>query len=431
MVRHAATLVRFAGATTLAAGLLLCTTGSSQAQEASDHARAQPRVELAAEGVYGSFRPTARVTIDRPGYVALFEVEPGVGATMLYPDDPVDPERFAAGTHELRLNGLPAATRRRLMAWHFGWAFVHRTGLALDNHLVAVVSEEPLDVSELRSKRIFRYTKGSAGAGEVTGALLSTVAGHLSAQRWDAAHDSYAKFRDPWLLATSGPWLDAPFLPLGRILAFTGWPPLGSSSFLFTCGPTFAATGGFFRGTTAHDLHVCRHAIPERRLLADLSRQDPRARAAGVAEANAREASGRAEEPLSEEVREALRRLADATERSRDTPELRSLRHLESIGQAMKARGFRVDDERLSTVRWKAETRARMWNGIGAGSGAARGIPFVDRDLDARRRGVVRGKNRSLKTPERSPDRARPKTLPAKKPGSKKPRKSGDGSGNG
>ena len=97
----------------------------------------------------------------------------------------------------------------------------------------------------------------------------------------------------------------------------------------------------------------------------------------------------------------------------------------------MKARGFRIDDDRLSTVRGKAEMRARVWNRMGAGSGAARGVPSVDRGPDVDRRGGVRGADRSVNMPGRSRVRARPKTVPARKPakksGSKKPRPSGDG----
>lgn len=416
MGRHTAVPGRFLAATSLAAGLLLC-TGALPAQEHVPLAKAAaPQVELAAEGTYASFRPVARVRIDRPGYLSLFEVEPGVGATMLYPDDPSDPKRFAAGTHELRLNGLPTASRRRLMAWHLGWAFAHRPRLVPENHLVAVVSGEPLDVSELRSQRIFRYTERSAGAGEVTGALLASVTDGLEADDWSAARTSFDKWRDPSLLARSGPWLDAPFLPLARELAFTGWPPPA----------------------------------------------DPRARARRVAVADGRQASGseadgaeatsasetdETSEPLPEEVREALRRIADAAQSGRRSGTPRSLRHMESIGEAMRARGIGVDAERLGELRWKAEVRARVLDRIGAGAPAAGGIPSrgrdldIDRDLDVDRSHGMRGRDPGAGIPERSarpstrdvqrrtPDRARRGAPPAKRRGSKKPRSSTDDSG--
>ncbi len=458
---HTAGPGRFLVASSLAAGLLLCTSTLPAQEPTSPEESTAPRVELAAKGTYASFQPVASVRIDRPGYVTLFEVEPGVGATMLYPDDPSDPERFATGSHELRLNGLPTASRRQLMAWHLGWAFAHRPRLVPENHLVAVVSEEPLDVSELRSQRIFRYTKSSAGAREVTGALLASVAGGLESEDWNAARTSYDKWRDPSLLARSGPWLDAPFLPLARELVFTGWPPPADPRFIFTCGPAFAATGEYFVGRTAFDLNVCRHAVPNRRLLADLNWEDPREWARQVAAADEREASGSEDgteaspastsdgtsEPLPEEVREALRRVADAAESGRRSGTLRSLRRLESIGRAMRTRGIGVDAERLGELRWKAEARAWALHRIGAGAAASGGIPStgrgldIDRDLDVDRAHGARGDDPGAGIPERSarpssrdaqrrtPDRVRRGARPAQRPGSKKPRSSTDDSG--
>lgn len=454
MGRHTAGPGRFLAATSLAAGLLLC-TGALPAQEHAPLAEATaPQVELAAEGTHASFRPVARVRIDRPGYLSLFEVEPGVGATMLYPDDPSDPERLAAGTHELRLNGLPTAVRRQLMAWHLGWAFAHRPRLVPENHLVAVVSGEPLDVSELRSQRVFRYTESSAGAGEVTGALLASVTDGLEAGDWSSARTSYDKWRDPTLLARSGPWLDAPFLPLARELVFTGWPAAADPRFIFACGPAFAATGEYFAGRTAFDLNVCRHAVPNRRLLADLNWEDPREWSRQVAGTDGRRASesedaGEEEtpasasdgtsEPLPEEVREALRRVADAAESGRRSGTLRSLRQLESIGQAMRTRGVGVDSERLGELRWKAEARARALRRIGAERPASGGIPSrgrgldIDRGLDGGRALGARGEKPGAGIPERSarpssrdvqrqaPDRVRRGARPAERPGSKKP----------
>lgn len=393
---------RFVGATTLAAALFLCTPGLLAAQEnAGNPAGEAPlHVELSTDGTYASFQPVARVELNRPGYVALFEVEPEVGATMLYPDDPDDPRRYGAGVHELRLNGIALGLRRQLMAWHLGWAFAHRPQVVPENHLVAVVSDEPLDVSELRSERIFRHVRGSAGPGEVTDALLAAVVGRRPAVRWDVARTSYAKYRDPWLLATSGPWYDAPFLPLRRELVFTGWPPGGAGTFLFSCGPAFAVTGEYFVGRTAHDLNVCRHAVPDRRLLASLSWRDPEARARRAAGADAsgtpasaasdagetasRDASSTAEgrEPLPQEVREALRRIADATERARSGPDLRSVRHLESVGAAMRARGIGVDAGRLQDLRWKAETRTRLLQRMGASAERARRLGASGRAFD-------------------------------------------------
>lgn len=455
MGRHPPGPRRFPAATSLAAGLLLCASALPAQEPTSPEDATAPQVELTAEGTYASFRPAARVRIDRPGYLSLFEVEPGVGATMLYPDDPSDPERLAAGTHELRLNGLPTAARRQLMAWHLGWAFAHRPRLVPENHLVAVVSHRPLDVSELRSRRIFRYTESSAGAGEVTAALLASVTDGLEAGDWSVARTSYDKWRDPWLLAQSGPWLDAPFLPLARELVFTGWPPPGDPRFMFTCGPAFAATGEFFLGLTAHDLNVCRHAVPNRRLLADLNLEDPRAWARQVAAGDGPEASGSegedaeqtpasapegASEPLPEEVREALRRVADAAESGRRSGTLLSPRHIESIGRAMRARGIGVDADRLGTLRWKAEARARVLDRIGADAAASRGRPPAAGDFGADRSHAGRGADRGAEGPDRSvsppdrevqrptPDRVRRGAPPAGTPGSNKPRSSSDDS---
>jgi hypothetical protein len=45
-------------------------------------------------------------------------------------------------------------------------------------------------------------------------------------------------------------------------------------------------------GRTAFDLNTCRHAVPNRRLLADRSWEDPRRWAGRVAAADGRQASG-------------------------------------------------------------------------------------------------------------------------------------------
>lgn len=362
-MRRPTDLVRFVGASTLAAALLFCTTGTAGAQAEAVSDESAPRVDVVTEGVFGSFQPVARVHIDRPGYVALFEVEPGVGATMLYPRDPSSPERLEAGVHALRLNGIPAGNRRLLMQWHLGWAFAQRPLLVPRNHLVAVASRRPLDVSDLLSRRIFHYSKNLADANEVTHALLTTLTRGMNPGAWNAARTSYDKHRDPGLLASFDVWLDAPFYPADRELAFTGYPPAGHAGFRVACGADFVATGEAFTARTAHDLAACRHAEPDRRMLADLNwEDDSRAhgnaeRADGRATSNA-EANASAREPLPEEVRETLRRIADAAEQRPADRHVETLRRLESAGQEMRVRGIDVDGTRLRTLRARAELRA-------------------------------------------------------------------------
>lgn len=441
---------RFAGATILTAALVLCTTASAQAQEQAASDERAPQVSIVTEGVYASPHPVARVHIDRPGYVALFEVEPGVGATMLYPDDPADPERFDAGVHELRLNGVPAANRRLLMRWHLGWAFAQRPFLVPRNHLVAVVSRQPLDASKLLSQRILHYSKNRADADEVTLALLSTVTEGMGDHAWSAARTSYDKHRDPRLLATFDPWVDAPFYPLARELAFTGYPPEGQAGFRFACGAAFAATGEAFTARTAHDLNVCRHAEPDRRMLADLGWEEglppdrEAARADGRASPDVEEnAPGRSSLP--EEVRETLRRVADAADRTPTDRHVEALRRLESAGRAMMARGIEVDGARLRTLRARAEAMARRDDRIRRMDREA-GIdrPALDRPLgpgsapEARRGSPsIQGSGSGSAAGRSDPDAGRPspreirdRARPAEggdRPDGDRPRSSGDG----
>lgn len=197
----------------LLGALLACAPAAAGAQEAAPASEGPgvdaERVELSTVGTYSYYRPYARLELAEPAYVAVFEVEPGVGATMLYPARPWPQKLHMAGVHHVDLTGTRAGSARRAMWMHLSSAFLHRPGVVPRNHLVAVASDRPLRLDELLSGRVFEHRHGYAGAGEVTVALLASVTRGLRPEAWASARSSYWKFRDRDVLAVGAdvPWL--------------------------------------------------------------------------------------------------------------------------------------------------------------------------------------------------------------------------------
>lgn len=223
MTRQAPGIAPARAVGTLAVMALACALALPAALEAQDDRRvavaagteradatAGPGISLTVQGVNYRAQPGATVTLDRAAHVGVFEVEPGVGATLLWPhggmDDPV-----AAGSHSFRLNGPRMATYRSLMLSHLGTDFLFRSPNQQDVHLVAVVSEAPLRTDRLLSGRVFGIDQPRAGPARVVEALLSRVLSNPLDAAWSYDRLSFPRFWDGDL-ASSNVLLGPPFL---------------------------------------------------------------------------------------------------------------------------------------------------------------------------------------------------------------------------
>jgi hypothetical protein len=304
------------------------------------------RVELTTRGVYSGISPRATVQLNRPAYVALFEIQPGVGATLLYPHDPDDQRRHATGGHTVRLDGLQMYLRRRLMYWHLGYR-LPQAPFDLRSHLVAVASEHPLDVERLRSDRIFRASYGADSPERVTTALLADVVSGVRGTDWSASRASFTKWlaRSPTLAHLGG--LDVPFLVTQRDLLFFGFPFPGVGLSTFSC--RHALAGALYRSRLGPGwlYSGCYHR--SRPVLAWQVRRDV-------------QSPDPAPEALPRDVREALERVADARSELPAGRDGSRWRRIEAVGEALQRRGVGVDTDRIRELRRRGESRAwRSW----------------------------------------------------------------------
>lgn len=225
-MRRVMLATRPAGAIVLAGLLIACLAIPARGQPTDrpfDSFDDGDWLELSTRGTVGHFSPRAIVRLERAAYVAVFEVEPGVGATLLHPSDGDDQIRLPPGEHALRLNGLQQAFHRRLTLAHLGPAFAHRDPVVPYNHLVAVAATGPLRLGQLLSGHVFEHSHAYAGVEEVTGALLAEVLGERTADAWTIARSSYLKFRSEQLLLTfTDIQQDAPFLVTGAEIQLPG-----------------------------------------------------------------------------------------------------------------------------------------------------------------------------------------------------------------
>lgn len=224
-----------ASAAALAAFCLgLTATAAAQVPEPPAD-RDAPRVRLSTAGVYSSFHPKVEVHLSRAAHVAVFEVEPGVGALRMYPFPSDRSVRLEAGTHEFRLNGVRATNQREHFLARLGHRLRARSADYPEAYLVAVASERPLRISELSAGRVFAYRGGSGRAGGAVGsvvaALFDVILPEVGAGDWSWDLHSYSKARDPGLVAGLGSAAD----PFGHLGAFGclgyGASPAGLTSF--------------------------------------------------------------------------------------------------------------------------------------------------------------------------------------------------------
>lgn len=201
--------------------------------------RDAPRVRLATTGVYSSYQPRVEVHLSRAAHVAVFEVEPEVGALRTYPFPSGRSVRLEAGTHTYRLNGVRATNLREQFLSRLGHRLQTRVGHYPEAYLVAVASERPLRISALSGGRVFAYRGTGAGGGSVgvvVAALLEEVLPEVGASDWSYDLHSYSKYRDPGLVAGAGSF-GGPYAELGMYgcLGY-GAGPLGFAGFDYLSG---------------------------------------------------------------------------------------------------------------------------------------------------------------------------------------------------
>lgn len=334
-----------------------------------------PEVSVQVEGVNFRAQPRATLTLTRQAHVGVFEVEPGVGATLLWPHrDRAAP--VAGGSHGFRLNGPRMATYRSLMLTHLGRSFLFRSANQQEVHLVAVVSERPLRTDRLLSGRVFGHDDPGATAGEVVDALLSRVLADPLEAAWSYDRLSFPRFWDGQLAAAT-PLLGPPFLavhvPLDpgldlarRSACVPGLLGLGALS-SFQGFPTFREDGscpavreGSPRTDRGRSLtRSADRPSEEPRTLRDA---EPAAEAGSVAGRDDVEPGGGSGLPA--ETLRRLRRLADARTAPSDRPGAADFgtlaRELADAGIDIPARRVRDRSDRRADAREARQLRARL-----------------------------------------------------------------------
>ncbi|HEU4564993.1 MAG TPA: hypothetical protein VFS05_10110 [Gemmatimonadaceae bacterium] len=112
------------------------------------------RVPAVAEGLEGSMAPLSarleapmdgvlRFSTSRPAYVAIFEIVPGSGASLLYPANLDEPRMLSEGFHQQPVLGVVPGR----------WFYYRNAGSSWDaRYLFLVASERPLKLSRLQQQ---------------------------------------------------------------------------------------------------------------------------------------------------------------------------------------------------------------------------------------------------------------------------------------
>jgi len=200
---------RFVGLAAAALGLVLFgLTGASPASGQEETAAAErpatedyrgggiaPTIETGSTVTH--VQPRATVRINRPAYVAVFELKPGAGAVLLQPSNVDDPEMREAGSFSFRLNGRQISNHRKRFYRHLGHR-AERAGSIRDwAYLVVIASPAPLRFETLRSKRVYEQ-RNSDNTEELIQALLAEVVSEKELQEgaFGWALHSFPKLRD-------------------------------------------------------------------------------------------------------------------------------------------------------------------------------------------------------------------------------------------
>lgn len=107
---------------------------------------------------------TATVSLSRTAYTAVFLVEEGAGATLLYPHGPRDAQRLGPGTYRFELSSARLAAHRRLRGSSLSRRSIHRASHRSHTYLLAIAAPTPLRISSLRSTRTLRSGVGARSA---------------------------------------------------------------------------------------------------------------------------------------------------------------------------------------------------------------------------------------------------------------------------
>jgi hypothetical protein len=159
---------------------------SGQSSGAGGDAPPALAVELRAERVGFTLPDAVSVRLTRPAHVAVFEVRPGVGSVLRYPDGRPG-GRLGAGEHRLPLDaGRGAFDRRRGVS-----ALPGRGRLSPDRprdlgrpYLLAVASPDRLWLSGHRLGRVFRPRDVRLSVPFLVDAVLRDVVPHLEMEAW-------------------------------------------------------------------------------------------------------------------------------------------------------------------------------------------------------------------------------------------------------
>lgn len=171
-------------------------TTTQQAFRLDLPAQAQYQPRLATDGVFDHIQPTLEVELDRESYVAVFQIEPEVGAVLLYPHHP-DRPALKRGALSIRMNGLQMETRRELFHYHLGHYYSATLPFRPFSHLLVVTSAYPMNFTSLMSGRVWRaggFYNTQTMVEKLLGTVLSPRTLHSGAFGWD--YHRVRKFRD-------------------------------------------------------------------------------------------------------------------------------------------------------------------------------------------------------------------------------------------
>lgn len=309
--------------TAVAAGVVAACTALLPAPGAAQDrpATAEPlRVRLSTVGTFGNVRPYAEVTTSEPAYVAVFEVEPDIGAVMLWPYTDGRSRFLTSGRGRVELWGTRPALYRREFRDHLRYRFQMASHVRPEAYLVAVASRRPLDLAHLEAGRIFRYAAGFGSGYEVARSLVDLVAVGPRPD-WDYEVVSFVKGRDPSLslaLTRYGLYRSAyrsPCVAAGQLGFYTG---LGLYSTPWIgCGPVFYGPTSWWYPTGGDNLAMGPGQAPGKG--SGFARTDsmsvghPQARdRPRVTAGDPVPADGRLKEMSPEQVRRILQEVADA-----------------------------------------------------------------------------------------------------------------------
>lgn len=209
---------------------------------AQDQAAAQPlRVNISTAATGGYVRPYADVSVSSAAYVAVFEVEPDIGAVMLWPDGSVRSQGLARGHVSVELAGPRQARYRQMFYDRLYRRFLMASQIRPRAYYVAIASRRPLDLSRLESGRIFSYPQSYGTGYDVARALVDAVVRGPRSD-WDYDVTSLVKGGDRLVtLAGYAPYTT----PYSFSALCTGagqfgyFPAFGLYTPWSDCGPTF------------------------------------------------------------------------------------------------------------------------------------------------------------------------------------------------